>query len=130
MKKLLERLFEERRTVNEDLFVDDLLTVFDDIWSEETYKREFGEEDGEYFYKKALPKIKKAREIVASWQKQLQDRGYSGEMIPPEYDLPSLWWEGTDAWDMGPDAPEEYLDDIIEYGPNLPTREEEEEENL
>jgi len=66
------------KKLTESIPTSDLLNVFDRVWSKEAYKENF-EDAGEEMYEADLPKIKKAREIVAAWQ----NLHYGGKVLMP-----------------------------------------------
>lgn len=119
---MFDELFERTKKVNEYIDTSDLLTLFDETYSLQNFVDNLEDrEEAKAVYEDMKSIIQDAREVVKSWQKQLTAAKI--EEIYEDLELPSLWWEGSDAWEIAYEGDsselENYLKEIIEYGPDL-----------
>jgi len=120
---MFDEIWERTRKVNEYLSTKDLLDTFDETYSLDNFIGNIEEvEDATEMHQNMLPLIQKARGVVKSWQDQLSAEGKDKVYLGGTH-LPSLWWEGSDAWQMAYEGDstelERYLEEIIQYGPEL-----------
>lgn len=123
-KNLSERFV---RKINEYLDSNELLVTFDGIWNLEGFEEDIvDKERAREVFNSLQGKMIQAREIIVLWQKQLIDAGMEKVYAGEDFELPSLWWEGSDGWSMAQEGDisglEDYLDEILSYGPNLRKR--------
>jgi len=99
------------RRMKEGISDEDLLGEFDYLYSEEHFMEQASDEDEKEelttIYRRLTPRIEQAHRKLA----QLVKQGVKN--------IPTLWWEGSDAWEMAAEGDStglvDYLDELINY---------------